>query len=684
MMRALLVAKDDRVTRACWRALQTSGCAVQIVGDLRAAQAVIEAVVPDIVVLDAVSEPNAAVAAAEAIRATRSGCLLLAVGPAGAPALACALRDVGVDVVIDASDDGSELLDRTRRALSHALERGDTMLVDALEVRDTGAASNPVATRGFRRKSDCGAMSASERLRCEATVLGLAMHLGAADELDLPAAVSTAVASFCSSFELSLMLVFRTGDAPYGLIPWRGWHAGQELGRGATEAVAARLDVVPSLAEAIRTEGPLFAALPAALPEGSELMQTALPSLQLGPVAALSLLANQQRQGLLFAARAAGSQTFAETDMRALELFSEVLGGATRRLDAQAARATERLPEIDAAHTRLRALTALGREVGQVASVLDGHLRVLGESVAGDLRRDVVAMSQATDRVHHLSLQMQAFTEAASDRVVELHLNDFVVDLEPLARAVLGPGTQVSAVCDATHPWARVDPQRLRGLIAEVLVEANTERKPSAVVLRSRDAAQVGAVAIEVVLRRGEVPSDAMQRLTSSARSCGLVLRSEAAEEEGQVVSLWVQSVRRRRRDATTSPFKRTTRHRASSVLVVEDEPMQRRMVVRVLTRLGLRVAEAASAEEAMEIVARQPDAWELLVTDVCLPHASGTALARELLLHNEKLQTLFMSGYADVTMVERDLGVAVNFLQKPFRQQDLSDRVSELLASVA
>ncbi len=684
MMRALLVAKDDQVTRACWRALQTSGCAVQIVGDLRAAQAVIEAVVPDIVILDAVSEPNAAVTAAEAIRGTPSSCLLLAVAAADAPTLACELRDAGVDVVIDASDDGSELLDRTRRALSHALERGDTMLVNALEVRETSTPTPAAGTNGLRRKSDCGAMTAAERLRCEATLLGLALHLGAADERDLPAAMAAAIASFCSTFELGLMLVFRTGDAPYGLTPWQGWHLGQELGVGATEAIAARLDVVPSLAESVRAEGPLFAALPAALPEGSELMQSALPSLQLGPVAALSLLANQQRQGLLFAAKAAGSPTFTEGDMRALELITEVLGGAARRLDLQAARATARLPEVDAAHTRLRALAALGREVGQITSVLDGHLRVLDDAVGGDLRRDVAAMAQATDRVRHLSEQMQSFSEAASDRVIELHLNDFVVDLEPLARAVLGPGTPVSAVCDASHPWGRVDPQRLRALIAEVLVESSTQRLPGSVVLRSRDAAQVGAVAVEVVLQGGELPIEAMRRLASSARACGLVLRAEAREGDGQVVSLLVQSVKRRRREATTSPFKRTVRHRASAVLVVEDEPMQRRMVVRVLTRLGLRVAEAASAEEALEIVTRQPETWELLVTDICLPHASGTSLARELLRRNENLQTLFMSGYADVTSVERDLGVAVNFLQKPFRQQDLSDRVSELLAAVA
>ncbi|MCB9740659.1 MAG: response regulator [Deltaproteobacteria bacterium] len=680
-MRAVLVARDDRVTRACWRALHASGCSVQIAAELESAGTVVETVTPDVVVLDGVSDPALAAATARAIRDVTRKCLLFAVVEDGDARSSQALVDIGVDGIIQVSEDGGELLARTQRALSNALERGDTMLIEAMEL---GA-----AIRGAERSTETHSTDhavhpplRTAARRADSMLLGLATHLASVDRKELDSAVQTAISSFAHTFEMGLMLVFR--DVGGGeLTPWVGWHEGRPLDALAADSLATRLDLLPQLGKHVERHGPIWAGPAAALPEGTELTQAAMRGLSLDALTALPLMLGGQRMGLLVVGHLGSTAPPSRTDENALERLANLIAGVTRRLrrDADADSGGEVPPLVDA---RLRALAAIGREFHQLVSVLDGHVRLLGMGAGPEARRDLVATQAAIERMRLLGEQMESFTTAGGQRAVALHLNDFVVEFEPLGRALLGPGVAISAVSDASRPWGTVDPRRLRSVIGEILVEACQDEAPRQVVLRSRDATHVGAVAIEVALHGGELSASSVRRLESTSRAAGLVFRVEGRDADVTVASVLVPSTRRPREATQTSPFRRTTNSVKTSVLVVEDEPMQRRMVARVLSRLGLHVVEAASAEAALEIAARDPNAWHLLVTDVCLPHRSGPSLARELMTRNTTLQTLFVSGYADISGVERELGGPANFLQKPFRQQELSDRVNELLADVA
>lgn len=680
-MRAVLVARDDRVTRACWRALHASGCSVQIAAELESAGSVVEAVTPDVVVLDGISDPGLAAATARAIRDVTRKCLLFAVVEDGDARSSQALVDGGVDGIIQVSEDGGELLARTQRALSNALERGDTMLIEAM---DLGAAIRGSEHPTEERAAE-GATQAplrAEARRADSMLLGLATHLASADRDELESAVQTAVSSFAHSFELGMVLVFRR-DGDGEMSPWFGWHEGRPLDALATDSVATLLDLLPRIARHVERHGADWARPAAAMPEGSELTQSAMRGLSLAALSALPLTVGSHQMGLLIAGHLAATPTPSRSDETALERLAKLIAAVTRRLrrDPEADASGQDPPLVDA---RLRALAAIGREFHQLVSILDGHVRLLGMGAGPETRRDVVATQAAIERMRLLGEQMESFTTAGGQRAVALHLNDFVVEFEPLGRALLGPGVAISAVSDANHPWGTVDPRRLRSVIGEILVEACQDEVPRQVVLRSRDATHVGAVAIEVALHGGDLNANSVRRLESSSRAAGLVLRVEGRDADVTVASVLVPSTRRPREATQTSPFRRTTNTVKTSVLVVEDEPMQRHMVARVLSRLGLHVVEAESAEAALEIAAREPNAWHLLVTDVCLPHRSGPSLARELMTRNTALRTLFMSGYADVSGVERELGGPANFLQKPFRQQDLSDRVNELLADVA
>lgn len=107
-------------------------------------------------------------------------------------------------------------------------------------------------------------------------------------------------------------------------------------------------------------------------------------------------------------------------------------------------------------------------------------------------------------------------------------------------------------------------------------------------------------------------------------------------------------------------------------VLVVEDEEVVRRLLKRVLAEAGYDVTCCADGAEALAAVQDSPR-FDLLVTDVVMPHMNGRELDEQLRARNPDLKTLFMSGYSgDLIAPDGALVEGENFLPKPFRLQDM------------
>ncbi len=116
------------------------------------------------------------------------------------------------------------------------------------------------------------------------------------------------------------------------------------------------------------------------------------------------------------------------------------------------------------------------------------------------------------------------------------------------------------------------------------------------------------------------------------------------------------------------------------TVLVVEDEPEVRMLVIDALTDLGYRVVDAPDGPAALLIV-QGAEPIDLLVTDVGLPGMNGRQLAEIARQHRPQLRVLFVTGYARNAQVRGDfLGEGMDMLAKPFSIDDLSLRVRGLL----
>jgi FixJ family two-component response regulator len=114
-------------------------------------------------------------------------------------------------------------------------------------------------------------------------------------------------------------------------------------------------------------------------------------------------------------------------------------------------------------------------------------------------------------------------------------------------------------------------------------------------------------------------------------------------------------------------------------VLVVDDDPSIREALDSLFRSVGLEVALFGSAPELLE--ARLPDVTRCLVLDIRLPMRSGLDFQSELAKLDIEIPIIFITGHGDVPMSVRAMKAgAVDFLTKPFRDQDLLDAVAVAL----
>ena len=205
----------------------------------------------------------------------------------------------------------------------------------------------------------------------------------------------------------------------------------------------------------------------------------------------------------------------------------------------------------------------------------------------------------------------------------------------------------------------------ITGYADHLIAQASTNRRDLAALVEIEQAAQRGTVLTE--------------RLSTFVKqSCG----------HFKVYSLQERGTTRRERvpiPPKTLPDVATEQARSplrETVLLVDDEDVVRRAIKHILLKDGYSVLEAAGGLEALQTSESHDGTIELLISDVVLPGLGGQTLARRILERRPDCKVLFVSGYTN-DEVQR-LGVMqaeFAFLQKPFTQASLADKVRAMLA---
>ncbi len=141
----------------------------------------------------------------------------------------------------------------------------------------------------------------------------------------------------------------------------------------------------------------------------------------------------------------------------------------------------------------------------------------------------------------------------------------------------------------------------------------------------------------------------------------------------------------------TTRPHTRTTAPATTAprdtIFVVDDDPSVRRSLVRLLHASGYQVEAFASGFEFLNrrittamagTTHAPPAAAECLVLDICMPSMNGLSVQEELARRDDSIPIVFITGHGDVpTSVQAMKNGAVDFLTKPFDQQDLHHAIA-------
>jgi PAS domain S-box-containing protein len=364
-------------------------------------------------------------------------------------------------------------------------------------------------------------------------------------------------------------------------------------------------------------------------------------------------------------------------------------------------------------------LEAVGRLVGGIAHDFNNLLLVIsgqterlmdGLDAAHPLRGAAAAVQRAAERAAALTHQLLAFGRRQMLIPSPIELNTVVADMDALLRHSVGKDVSLVTQLGQNLPRIRADRAQIEQVLVNLAVNARDAMPHGGRLTVATDAFSVTPevrrsrpwltdgpfVRLQVVDNGIGIPADVLPHVFEPffttkppgegtglglATVYGVVKQSggfiwmDSLQGQGTRVTILLPPVEAVVPEPMTAPPPGSD---SAVVLLVEDEDAVRELLVTVLERAGFEVHAASTAEEALEVERRRR--FDVLLTDVLLPHVTGPELAREIRRRAPHMRVLFMSGYAGDTLDAAESGGPRAFIQKPFSSRALVARVRELL----
>jgi len=379
---------------------------------------------------------------------------------------------------------------------------------------------------------------------------------------------------------------------------------------------------------------------------------------------------------------------------------------------------------------RSQRMEAFGQLAGGVAHDFNNFLTtILGYSdllleeraIKGALSEHVSEIRASAGRASTLTQQLLAFSRRQPLEPMVVEVNSIITNLErSLLRLI---GENISVVCDLHHEkegaHIKADPTQLAQIILNLAVNARDAMPEGGQLSLKTSSCDVAAetdcpfscgegahgkfVIIAIADTGTGMTEEAKAHLfepffsTKDDRSglglatCyGIVhqsgghLRVESEDGKGTTVQIYLPRVPAPPPPAYKKPGDKKARGGTETVLVVEDDVSVRHISVRVLRGLGYNVIEAASSNDARRFLSENGGRKvDLLLTDMVMPQTSGRRFAEALRAAHPNIRVLFISGYLDESLPERDRREpGMFFLPKPFDAGQLAAKVREALDS--
>ncbi len=386
--------------------------------------------------------------------------------------------------------------------------------------------------------------------------------------------------------------------------------------------------------------------------------------------------------------------------------------------------ATER-KGLEAQFRQAQKMESVARLAGGVAhdfnnllTVINGYSdMVLQDLPASDEHYDsIMEIRTAGERAAALSGQLLVLSRKQVVQPKEVNLNDIIVEVEKMLGRVIGEEIRLESVLSPTLGCVLADPGQLHQVLMNLSINAR-DAMPAGGTLRIEtrnmdleagasgpDSGMKPGGYVELIVtdtgvgmskevishlfepffttkKAGEGTGLGLATVYGIVQQCGGSISVSSEPGAGTSFRIFLPRIER----AGPAPEKVAREAMAvrgtETILVVEDQEQVRKMAVRVLRDCGYQVIEAAGPEEALARSEGHSGPIHLMLTDVVMPGLSGRELAGRMKLQRPSLEIIFMSGYSEQTVLDRQmLDSEAAYLGKPFSPEVLAVKVRELL----
>ncbi len=306
-------------------------------------------------------------------------------------------------------------------------------------------------------------------------------------------------------------------------------------------------------------------------------------------------------------------------------------------------------------------------ETNNLVMVAAGYGReILAQLPANSpLREDVSMLLSATERIESMAAQLNEYS-----RIGRSDLGTYKVrELLPAAGyAVAGGASDITVLTDRAALAAVFDALAMNAA-GPLTVETASTAKEAVVTVKGF------GMSAESLRHQFEILNKASREGKAGARECALVgprLVQAGVRwriTEGSELEMHIPLAGQR-----PAPAGRTA-------LVVDDQTGIRAIVRRILEGHGYQVNEAGSGEEALAVLDRRKEAYDLLVTDMRMPGMTGRDLAERVRFRHPATKILFISGFTDDPGVQSGiLPDRSRFLAKPFHPDQFLEAITQLM----
>lgn len=409
----------------------------------------------------------------------------------------------------------------------------------------------------------------------------------------------------------------------------------------------------------------------------------------------------------------------------------------TARLHAQGVVATNRelqkeiagREQAEQAMREAQKMEAVGQLAGGVAHdfnnllmVIRGHAELSLNRIAFDgvLGRELQEILSATERASSLTRQLLAFSRKQMLQLRVFDMNALLSQMKDLLAVVLGKDIRLHIELDPNLGRVKADPAQIEQVIMNLVFNARDAMRGS-----SELAIQTGNIDLDEEWVRAHAGSQAGSHVVLTVRDTGHGMGPETLSHifepffttkdrtkgtglglatvygtvrqsggcitvssklgEGTTFQIYLPRVEEAIVEVVEAPVAASPSIAAAeTILVVEDDNAVRRMTREFLQINGYTVIEARSAAEAIQIVEREANLIDLVLTDVLMPGMKGRELVQRLAQIRTGMKILYMSAYTeDAAITIGVLNPGTEFIEKPFGPDELAGKVREVLSGI-